>query len=204
MTGPGLTFGPLPPDALLLCIDMQRLFMEPGDWFCPDALTILPRVEALVRARPARTLYTRFISAARAEAATGTWRRYYRRWASVTVDRIGTAPFALHDALLPHAVPQNVFDKATHDAFDAPDFAARVGRDGPACVVLCGVETDVCVLATALSAIDLGHRVVLVRDALASSVPASHDAALKLMQSRFDQQVETVDAAEILAAWGAA
>ncbi len=200
----GLTFGPLPAETLLVCIDMQRLFMEPGDWFCPDALTILPTVERLVRARPADTLYSRFISAHRSETAPGAWQRYYRRWDSVTVDRIGTAPFALHERLLPHAKPENVFDKTTHDAFDAPDFAARVGAGGPACTAFCGVETDVCVLASALSAIDLGHRVILIRDALASSVPASHDAALTLLQSRFDQQVETVDADGFLAAWGTA
>ncbi|WMS43562.1 isochorismatase family cysteine hydrolase [Acuticoccus sp. MNP-M23] len=199
----GLTFGPLPDDTLVLCIDMQRLFMEPGDWFCPEALTILPNVEALVRARPAQTLFTRFISADRAETASGAWQRYYTRWASVTVDRIGTAPFNLHETLRPHALPHNVFDKTTHDAFDAQPFADRVGIDGPASLVFCGVETDVCILASVLSAIDLGHRVVLVRDAMASSVPASHDAALTLMQSRFDQQVETVDTAELLSAWGA-
>jgi hypothetical protein len=38
-----------------------------------------------------------------------------------------------------------------------------------------GSETDICVLATALSAVDLGYRVVIVRDALCSSSDEGHE-----------------------------
>lgn len=43
-------------------------------------------------------------------------------------------------------------------------------------LVVTGGETDVCVLATVLGAIDIGYRVVLVIDALCSSSDATHDA----------------------------
>ena len=36
-------------------------------------------------------------------------------------------------------------------------------------LVLSGAETDICVLSTALDAIDFGYRVILVEDVLCSS-----------------------------------
>jgi hypothetical protein len=47
-------------------------------------------------------------------------------------------------------------------------------------LIVSGGETDVCVLSTVLSAIDLGLRIVLVEGALCSSFDESHDAILGL------------------------
>ena len=74
-------------------------------------------------------------------------------------------------------------------------------RSGVDTLVVTGAETDVCVLATVLGAIDLGYRTVVVTDALGSSSDESHDALMGLYHERFSQQVETADSAEILAAW---
>jgi nicotinamidase-related amidase len=53
-----------------------------------------------------------------------------------------------------------------------------------------GAETDVCVLAIILDAVDLGYRVVLAIDALCSSSDATHDALMTLYRTRFSQQIE--------------
>ncbi|MGY4466887.1 nicotinamidase-related amidase [Bradyrhizobium sp. LB9.1b] len=42
--------------------------------------------------------------------------------------------------------------------------------------MITGAETDVCVLSTVLGAVDLGFRVVIVKDALCSSSDVGHDA----------------------------
>lgn len=68
-------------------------------------------------------------------------------------------------------------------------------------LIITGAETDVCVLAAVLNAVDLGYRVVLATDALCSSSDETHDALLTLYRGRFSQQIETADAATILAAW---
>ncbi|TGS79233.1 cysteine hydrolase, partial [Mesorhizobium sp. M2D.F.Ca.ET.178.01.1.1] len=68
-------------------------------------------------------------------------------------------------------------------------------------LVITGGETDVCVLATVLGAIDFGFRVVLVTDALCSSSDATHDALLTVYHQRFAQQVETVEMETILSSW---
>ena len=92
-----------------------------------------------------------------------------------------------------------IVDKAEHSAFAAPSFQRRAARVGT--LVLSGVETDVCVLATALDAIDAGLRVIIAGDAVASSSEAGHRASLEAVLPRFDQQVEIVTVAAILDGW---
>ena len=55
-------------------------------------------------------------------------------------------------------------------------------------LIVSGGETDVCVLSTVLSAIDLGYRIILVEDALCSSSDDSHDAIISLYRQRFNIQ----------------
>ena len=49
-------------------------------------------------------------------------------------------------------------------------------------------ETDVCVLATVMAAIDLGLQVVLPTDALFSASDITHDALMTLYRQRFVHQ----------------
>ncbi len=57
--------------------------------------------------------------------------------------------------------------------------ASLRGR-GADSLVITGAETDVCVLAAVLDAVDLGYRVVLATDARCSSSDETHDALLTL------------------------
>ena len=198
-----LPFGPLDARTLHVCIDMQRIFLEPGPWYGPAGLEILPAVKRLLDHAPARACFTRFITAVTPEDAAGSWRRFYRHWHAVTQEEAGAEILDLHPDLAPYAAAGRVFDKPTHDAFDSPAFARHIAVEAPSALVLSGIETDVCVLATALSAVDLGHRTVIATDAVASSVPASHDACLSLVYPRYDQQIELATVTEILAAWSA-
>jgi nicotinamidase-related amidase len=68
-------------------------------------------------------------------------------------------------------------------------------------LIVSGGETDVCVIATVLGAIDRGYRVIVVTDGLCSSSDTAHDAALRIYHDRFTEQVETVCAETILREW---
>lgn len=196
-----LPFGPLTEHSLMVCIDMQRLFLEPGEWYAEPALSILPHCEALAKTAAGRCLFTRFITAQNAREARGSWQRYYRRWQSVTRDVVGNEIMQVHSSLAGYASEERSFDKSTHDAFDSTAFSDYVHASGTQALVLMGIETDVCVLATALSAVDLGYRVIIVKDAVASSVPESHTACLTHIYPRFDQQIELVDTATLIDQW---
>ena len=52
-------------------------------------------------------------------------------------------------------------------------------------IIITGGETDVCVLATMLGAVDWGFRVILVTDALCSSADETHDAMMNVYMNRF-------------------
>ena len=56
-------------------------------------------------------------------------------------------------------------------------------------------------LATVLGAVDMGYRVILVRDAVCSSSDEGHDMLMRLYQNRFSEQIETADAETILSRW---
>jgi nicotinamidase-related amidase len=57
------------------------------------------------------------------------------------------------------------------------------------------------VLATILGAVDLGFRVILVRDAVCSSSDEGHDALLEVYHRRYGEQIETTDAETVLRQW---
>lgn len=195
-----LPFGPLDERAVHVCVDMQRIFLEPGPWFGEACVAIVEPVRRLCEQGPWQTLFTRFITAETPAAASGSWRRYYEHWHEVTQAEAGADILDLHPRLADLAAADSVFDKPTHDAFDSPSFDERIASLGPSAIILSGAETDVCVLATAMSAVDLGYRTVIATDAVASSMPASHQACLDHVYPRFDQQIELADVDTILAA----
>jgi nicotinamidase-related amidase len=68
-------------------------------------------------------------------------------------------------------------------------------------IIITGAETDVCVLATVLDAVDLGYPVNVIADAVCSSTDASHDAAMLLYSTRFYQQVQMLSTDVLLDIW---
>ena len=68
-------------------------------------------------------------------------------------------------------------------------------------LIISGSETDVCVLATVLSAVDLGYRVIVARDAVCSSSDEGHDMLMRLYHTRYTEQIETADTEAILSRW---
>jgi len=68
-------------------------------------------------------------------------------------------------------------------------------------LIFSGAETDVCVLASVLSAVDHGYRVIVGHDAVSSSSDASHDALVDLYNRRFDIQIELASVEQIRKAW---
>ena len=62
--------------------------------------------------------------------------------------------------------------KPVFDLSACPSILADVTRHDRTTVVLCGLETDVCILQSALGLLDVGKRVVVVEDAVASPGPA--------------------------------
>jgi nicotinamidase-related amidase len=169
---------------------------------------VLPITAALGNRHPERTVFTRFIPPEGLDEMPGMWQRYYTRWRHATRERLDLQLRA------PRSSAAGI-DAATRGALSARDryrqnTLLRVCRarliehmrqreaDG---LIVSGSETDVCVLATVLDAVDVGYRVIVVRDAVCSSSDEGHDMLMRLYHTRYTEQIETADAAAILARW---
>ncbi|HEX4171030.1 MAG TPA: cysteine hydrolase [Acetobacteraceae bacterium] len=196
-----IRFGRLGESAAHLCIDMQTVFAERTDWHVPWMQRVLPTVQRIAEARSERTIFTRFVPPNDPEQMPGSWQRYYRRWRHMTGERIDPAMIELVPPLRALVPPARVIDKFRYSPFTEqalPDLLRQRRIDT---LVITGGETDVCVLAAVLDAVDRGYRVVLAGDALCSTSDEAHDSLLALYANRFSQQIEVAASEEILATW---
>lgn len=184
-----------------ICVDVQMMFAQPTEWYAPWLNRVLPAMEAIVEQQPARTIFTRFIPPASPDAAQGAWRQYYDRWKMMTQERMPSELLELVPSLARHVPPALVLDKSVYSPWFNAALSDRLRANRIDTLVITGGETEVCVLATVLGAIDHGYRVILPTDALFSSADETHDAMEKIFQSRFGIQIITCTTHEVLDAW---
>ena len=106
----------------------------------------------------------------------GTWRLYYEKWCETTRDHLDVRLLQLMPDLGKLALPATVIDKTRYSAFFEPFLLQHLRARQADGLVVTGSETDVCVLATIMGAVDHGYRVILVRDGVCSSSDQGHDA----------------------------
>ena len=131
---------------LLLVVDLQRGQLT-GPGAIPDAADVLAAVDQLVQsARDSGALIVH-VQNDGPEGAT---------------DEPGAPGWAL--AIEPLAT-EPVIRKRDDDAFAGTDLEAMLREHGAAAVVICGVQSEMCVAATARAAMQRGLVMVLPRDA---------------------------------------
>ena len=91
----------------------------------------------------------------------------------------------------------DVLVKPVFGAGDNPEIVVAIERSAPTTVVLCGMETDVCVAHSALTLAGRGFRVVGVRDALFSPGAAHGHGVERLRASG----IELLSAKEVFYDW---
>jgi nicotinamidase-related amidase len=190
-------------NAVHLCIDMQNIFAKGGVWETPWMERVLPAVVTLAMLNPERTIFTRFITPETPDKRPGRWQRYFQRWRQATRAELSPRQLDLVPELERFAPPALIVDKPGYSAFTSPKLYPFLIERKVGTVILSGTETDVCVLATALGAVDLGFRVVIVEDALCSSLDAGHDALMTLYRNRFSEQIDLVELDHLKELWPA-
>ncbi|WP_276122537.1 cysteine hydrolase family protein [Pararhizobium qamdonense] len=173
-----------------LCIDMQRMFAEDTPWHVPWMKEVSPQVQEIARRHPQQTVFTRFVPPKRAEDMLGMWRSYYEKWDTMTLDRLEPDMVDLVPSLKALVPPARIFDKMTYSPWTTGELHRVLAGEKVETIAISGGETDVCVLAAALGAIDLGYRVILLKDAVCSGADDTHDASLELLGDRFSVQLE--------------
>lgn len=192
---------PLTSRTVHLCVDMQRIFSAEGPWPTPWMERVLPVVTELASRFPERTVFTRFLTPEHPAEMPGMWQRYYERWRETTRERINTHLLDLLAPLARMCPPATVVNKMRYSGFSEPHLLAHLQERQADALIVTGSETDVCVLATVLGAVDTGYRVILVTDAICSSSDAGHDALLQVYHRRFNEQIETTTAETVLSQW---
>ncbi|MET3997082.1 nicotinamidase-related amidase [Bradyrhizobium sp. S3.9.2] len=162
---------------------------------------VLPTVAAIVSRHQDRTIFTRFITPLNPEDRPGQWQVYFQRWRQANRLQLPPSALDLVPALARYVPPARVVDKPAYAAFSNPRLAATLAEKSIGTVAITGAETDVCVLSTVLSAVDLGFRIVIVEDALCSSSDAGHDVLMTMYRTRFHGQVDLVTAEGLAEFW---
>lgn len=194
---------PIGGDALHVVVDMQDLFAAQTVWHTPSIPAITPAILRLVAHRSERTIFTRFMTPHTADETSGAWRTYYRRWTRVTTSCMDPAVLDVMNEFRSFIPPAHVVDKTTYSAFESDTFVKLLDTMACRTVVVTGVETDVCVLATVMTGVDRGYRVIIAEDAVTSSDEDAHRATLDLVYRRFEDQIEIGTTEEIIASWQA-
>jgi nicotinamidase-related amidase len=193
--------GALTRTCVHLCCDMQRMFAEDTEWHMPWMPRVVPLVRRIAESHANQTVFTRFIPASRPGEGSGTWKHYYQRWPSMTLERLSPGAIDLVPDLARLVPPAQVVDKHVYSPWMDTTLHVMLQGRGVDTLVITGSETDVCVLATVLGAVDRGYRVVVASDAICSSADETHDASLRLYQGRYGQQVELATTEQIVMHW---
>ncbi len=188
----------MPASWIHLCIDMQSMFAEGSPWHVPWMASVSPPIVEVTSHHPERTIFTRFVPPATADVAQGMWRDYYRKWEAMTLERLDHRLVDVIPTLNRFIPPARTFDKMTYSPWTDGRLHRILQAEDVNSVAITGGETDVCVLATVLGAIDLGYEVKLLSDAVCSGVDETHDTTLRLLGGRFSVQVDVLTTDEFL------
>ncbi|QLF68411.1 cysteine hydrolase [Peteryoungia desertarenae] len=181
-----------------ICVDMQRMFAEDTPWHVPWMRRALPDVVAIAEATTDQTVFTRFIPPATSEEAIGAWKRYYQKWWMMTLEHLPLDMLNLVPELVPCARCAPMIDKSVYSPWTQRQLQTLLQKWHVETLIITGGETDVCVMATILGAVDLGFHVIVVEDAVCSGVDDTHDASMELLKRRFTSQIQVLPTSDVL------
>ncbi|MFF7816259.1 isochorismatase family protein [Streptomyces sp. NPDC007945] len=162
---------PLPSVDTLLLVDVQTAFVT-GEGAVPDAARLVDRTAGLI---------------ARARAAGALVVHLQNDGPPGAEDEPHTPGWELHHRVKPGPT-EFVIRKPYDDGFEETTLGAVLDAHGSRAVAVCGVMSEMCVRATARTALDRGYRVVVPYDAHATqdcpAVPGVADAVPAAVVSR--------------------
>ena len=202
----------LPPDhCLLAVVDFQNDFCHEDGAIArlgqdtSGARALLPSIEALIdtaRAAGVPRVYVRVAHSEWTDAPVWHARggnRGILDVARIPVAREGTWGAELY--ALQARADELVLTKHRYSAFAHTPLRLVMQARGATHIVLAGVQTNVCIHASARDAVQDGFFPVVVEDCVAAGTALEHDTALADIRQRMGA---TVTLADLRAAWGVA
>ena len=185
----------------LVIIDMQKLFLteKKSPWSSSKLLSIIPNIEKLIKTMGKKNvIFTRFVPPKKWQDESGSWRTYYRLNKAVTRENIGNPPLDIIDKLQKHVSKNSVVNRTkSSSVFAGKSFQTKIKRKATKFLIFAGIETDYCVLASVLDAMNRGYYVIVVSDACGSTARGGHKNALDIFE-RFPEQLWLTSTSNII------
>lgn len=178
---------------LILVIDMQNAYRAGEPWGCDTferSRTRIRQVLDAAEARGAAVCLTQFIADPN---GTGTWADYNAVNKAINDDAWMNE---LIDELKPYAAKYPVYSKSVYSSMHIPEL--REAAKKAERVVITGVVSECCVLSTCLSLIDMGCRVLYLKDACSGVDEAYEAAVLKILDGMSPLHVDIMRTGEYL------
>lgn len=157
----------------LVAIDMQHCFRdETSQWSVPRYDEIVPVIDRLRKSLPGPAIFTKFVADPQ---ELGAWGSYYQRWKQMRLPEDDRG----WDLTMVAATGDHTFAKGTFSKW-GPELADLIPAGAE--MVLTGVATDCCILATALGAVDAGRHVTVVADGCAAVSDEAQAQTLALLE----------------------
>lgn len=175
--------------AAVLVIDMHRGSIEPpGTVFVPAGAAIVPAIARLVDAARSADVPVIFvvhqIRPDGSDAQSPFWseaEEVGELYPNVREQVVGAHWTKLAEGLEPQP-GDYVLPKKRYGAFSGNDLQFLLRNLDVGTLVLAGVETEICILATAFHAFNEDYRVVVASDGTAGLDPELADAALRIIR----------------------
>ena len=176
-------------DAAVVVIDMHRGSINaPGTVYVPDGGSIVPALARLLDAARAGGVPVVYIvhqiRSDGSDARSPFWLEAESvgdLYPNVREQVVGSSWTEIAAGLEPRD-GDHVLPKKRYGAFSGNDLAFLLKNLRVETLVIAGVETEICVLATAYHAFNEDYRVVVPRDGVAALDPELGDAALRIIE----------------------
>lgn len=199
-----------PDRSALIIVDMQHYFVEPHsslmalvEHLQPGKVrpyvqrveeTVIPAIQGLLyrfRALKSPIFFTQFGSRRADGSDLPLWARRINDMSLATFERLAYPEIEDSSAsLIPALSPElgeTILQKTTAGTLSSTDLDTRLKDLKVNTVVVCGVNTDVCVGQTARELADRGYEVLLVEDGCATLSMDAHRATLETFGVVFGQ-----------------
>ena len=167
----GIKFGKIERETIHLCIDMQRIFLEPSPWFCKQGIEILEPILALIRHQPYKSWFSQFMTPNNSNEMENSWERYYEYWKPLTQDHLEKGMLDIHQGLFQESSTPQIFEKFSYDSFKNTELDKELKSLSVKTLIITGVTMAGCVRHSTEDAIAEGFRPIVVREGVGDRVP---------------------------------
>lgn len=175
---------------LLLVIDMQNVYLPDSPWGCKNMPKAISNIKTLLDYEDKKydVIFTEYLPS---ESPKGIWKEYNivnkeindNKWMNEIVDELKDYDYPIYT--------KSVYSSMKIDK--VRELSEEANR-----IVISGVVSECCVLSTVLEAIDLGYKVIYLKDACAGFNDETEASVLKVFEGLIPLHIEVMTTEEYL------